>query len=154
MTVMLPEYDGRAMTAAALSESLMTTAGTQLEACVRDFPADHAQTPLVPEAMSATHMLQHLTEVYLATRHKLETGNDWDWGSYRAPSDDFDAVRAVWGEERAKTVAALVAAGDREDALHLASDFVVGHDYYHVGQLVTLRLHVEPSWNSYAIYGF
>ncbi|MBW7928889.1 MAG: hypothetical protein H3C58_12580 [Fimbriimonadaceae bacterium] len=34
----------------------------------------------------------------------------------------------------------------------IAVEYIAVHDAYHVGQLVTLRLSVEPDWNYYSIY--
>jgi hypothetical protein len=51
---------------------------------------------------------------------------------------------------RAKAVAAL--ASDDDKILQSGAGYIVGHDNYHLGQLVITRMALDPSWEPYSIY--
>jgi hypothetical protein len=60
-------------------------------------------------------------------------------------------LRKTWSEQRAKAVDAALSQ-DEDKGLKNAYEYIIGHDNYHVGNLVASRLQVEPEWDSYAIY--
>ena len=54
--------------------------------------------------------------------------------------------------QRDAVVAKLDGSASEEVVKH-AFDYVALHDCYHVGQMCTLRLTLDPEWNAYSIYG-
>lgn len=100
--------------------------------------------------MSAREMVAHLTECCLAVQEGL-AGQAHQWGSYSAGDRTPEELLAELAAERQKAWDQLAAAeGDKP--LEMGMDYLALHDAYHVGQMVTLRLTLDPSWNSYSIY--
>lgn len=138
------------MTAKELLQSLVDNAGFQLSQCVEGVDEANADQKLHDDAMSFRVTFAHLIECCHAALEHAE-GRDYAWGTFKATSTDFASLVEEWRAIRAK--AAEVLMSDDEKLIKLGADYIAGHDYYHVGQLVTLRLSFEPTWNSYAIYG-
>ncbi len=109
--------------------------------------ADHRFGHLMSPRQHATH----LSEAYVAAV-KHAKGEKHDWGSYQPAGSTWDAVLQDWRTRRAEAVEALLGAGD-DESLKSASDYIVGHDHYHVGQMCSVRLNLNPQWNAYSIYG-
>ncbi|HWD41163.1 MAG TPA: hypothetical protein VG944_20105 [Fimbriimonas sp.] len=137
------------MTAKELLQSQMNDVGGQLQRAVEGVTSEQASIKMHPEAMSVTEQLAHLSEVYQAVLTIL-AGGKHEWGSYVPPSTEIGALNESCFSLRKQAVEAVLA---KEENLQTGSDFIVGHDNYHVGQLVTTRLGFDPAWNSYAIYG-
>lgn len=138
------------MTAIEAASALMNTAAGQVEGALKDWPADQWDARLNEHTMSAREQVIHLTECCLAFQKSL-TGEEHSWGTYAPEDTSVDSILAAWREERAKCAAAIPTANDEQ--LKHAFDYIVLHDAYHVGQLVSLHLTLVPDWNSYAIYG-
>lgn len=58
-------------------------------------------------------------------------------------------MKDAWKALRAEAVAKLP---DDDDAMVTAAQYLVGHNYYHVGSIVTARLAVQPEWDAYVVY--
>lgn len=101
--------------------------------------------------MTPRDILEHLCEAYVALLAYTK-GEKHEWGSYAIADKSTDSVLATYRECRKNAVDAIMAKDDETSVKH-AYDFIVGHDNYHVGQLVLSRRQAEPDWNSYAIYG-
>lgn len=127
----------------------MRDTGNQVRKSLFDLPDEHWSTKVNDQAMSPAEMLAHLTECLLAFQASAD-GRQHEWGSY-VPADNSPAgLKDAWETERGKVMA--IAETLPEDELGHASDYVVLHDAYHVGQLCNLRLTLNPDWNPYAIY--
>ena len=137
------------MDAKELFVSQFEDGASQLGAAFADFPADSWDAKSNPMAMSARETVVHLTEAYIACGKHLN-GEKLQWGSYVAESDDPNRLLAVMIKERDIIKMAALAADPAEYKIVLA--YASNHDYYHVGQMVTLRLHLDPTWNADSIY--
>ncbi len=137
------------MDAISLLKHQIDDSAYQLEKCLNGFPVESYDTKPVASGMSFREMTVHLLEVYHAAA-KMAKGEKHEWGSYVAPELSDEDMLSALTSLRATAVDLLLEAGD--SGIHTASAFIVGHDYYHVGQLVTLRLAVQPDWDSYTIY--
>lgn len=127
----------------------MDDAGYQLEKVLGGLDETTVDRKVCPAAMSAREMVVHLTECYLAAVTEA-AGQKFEWGSYRPEDQSWPTVMAEFKAKRAEAVAAV--SGDDEKRVKLASAFIIGHDYYHVGQLVLHRLEFTPGWDAYSIY--
>lgn len=140
------------MTVKELLGKQMEASGFQLSKCIEGWPADCFDEKLTPDTMSLRITLIHLTEVYIAVQKQCR-GEDHEWGSYSPSSSAEELVMENMHEERKKAVDAILGLDDEEKAAHIALDYIILHDAYHVGQLCSLRLRIEPEWNMYVIYG-
>lgn len=122
----------------------------QLDNVLEGLEGDQWDAKVREDLMSPREVVGHLIECYIAAQ-KHATGEKHDWGSYLPPSDDAEELVTEMRSERAKACEALLAKGD-DDSLRAATDYIVLHDAYHVGQLAALRLGLDPDWDPYSIY--
>lgn len=123
-----------------------------MDKCVEGWNPSAFDEKLTPETMSLRIALIHLAEVYVAVQKQCR-GEEHEWGSYAPSSSAEGHLIQAFHEERRRAVEAILGLDDEEKAAHLALDFIILHDAYHVGQLCSLRLKIEPEWNMYVIYG-
>jgi hypothetical protein len=136
------------VTSPELLDHLLKSSGFQIEQCYAGISEEAMDALPAPAMMSPRQILGHLTECCIACQEKV-AGKEHAWGSYTPPtatSELLDAYRV----EREKAVGALDGSAESVDA---AADFLVAHEYYHVGQLCTARLTADSGWNAYSIYG-
>lgn len=138
------------MTAKELLQSLVDNAGFQLTQCFSGVTEEQADLKLHDDSMSFRVTAAHLAECCFAVLEHVE-GREHKWGTFEPKSAAFAPLVEEWQELRARAVAATVS--EDEKLIGLATDYIVGHDFYHVGQLVALRLSFDKDWNSYSIYG-
>lgn len=138
------------MSAQALLKAQIDYTGFQLATVIEGIPVDRWDDRVSPDAMSVREVLAHLSEAYSAFA-KHAAGQSHEWGTYqptaRTPEELLEETMAL-----RRTAAALATEVDVLNELVLASNYIALHDSYHIGQLVTLRLKIEPEWNSYALY--
>ncbi len=137
------------MTANEITSAVFHMTGSQVEGVLKDWPSDQWEARINDQTMSAKEMVAHLTECYIAFQ-KSTKGESHEWGSYVPADSSVEGLLAAMRSERAASGALLEAATD--DHLKEAFMYIHTHDTYHVGQLVSLRLTLNPEWNSYAIY--
>jgi len=126
------------------------TSGRQVEMVLDGFAAEKWDKSLSEGSMNTTELVGHLTECYLAVqKHML--GEEHEWGSYIPAQESAQELVAAMRTEREKAKEALLAASS-DDAVKAATDYVVLHDVYHVGQMAALRMSVDPEWDAYSIY--
>jgi hypothetical protein len=104
----------------------------------------------IPAMFSPREQLAHLWEVYQAVL-TLAAGGKHPWGEFEIP----DSIKSNAYEEcmRARQAACeKILELDEEQALKFGMDFIVEHDAYHVGQMCSMRLALDPEWNAYSIY--
>ena len=101
-------------------------------------------------AFNAAETLEHLTECYVAFEESCR-GEEHQWGSYSAADKSPEGLVNAYDAGYAKAVA-LVTGSEDENVLKHAADYIYLHESYHVGQLCTLRLTLDPEWNFYSIY--
>lgn len=103
-----------------------------------------------PQAFTPRQTLAHLTECCQAMLS--DDPNKYEWGSFDDSGFNNDELMAKFNELRSKCVEKASNSTD-DQVLSNAVNFLALHEAYHVGQLVTLRLSLDPDWNSYSIYG-
>ncbi|MES1228276.1 MAG: hypothetical protein ABUL72_06355, partial [Armatimonadota bacterium] len=101
-----------------------------------------------PEAMTPREVVAHLADCYVAVTDEA-AGKEHEWGA-TVVSDNASEALAQMIQLRHEAIAAL-GTMPLEKANSTASNFIVLHDAYHVGQLATLRLHLG-GWDPMSIY--
>jgi uncharacterized damage-inducible protein DinB len=124
--------------------------GFQLDKVLDGLKAEHLDHQLTDKAMTPREILLHLAEAYLAFVTETEGGKH-EWGTFQPSDRGWEGVLKQFREQRAKAVAAAMSAQDDTQLKH-AHDYIVAHDYYHVGQLALLRVQLDPNWDPYSIY--
>jgi hypothetical protein len=126
------------------------TVGRQLEKAVEGLAEGHWNEKLHENSMSPLEAFEHLAaccDMFCVEARGEKKG----WGEYSVPNPTRESVMAAWKEERAKAIE-LLTASDKDEDLNHAADYISLHDAYHVGQIVSLRIKLQPDWDSYAIY--
>jgi uncharacterized damage-inducible protein DinB len=137
------------MTALELLKYEIDEAGAQIERSMDGLEEKDADYRVADHAMSFRELVIHLCDVYKAIPTQL-AGTEYDWGSFIPPSSEWPALLSTMRSMRVEAVNEVLA--DDEAKLKAGAGFLVGHDNYHVGQVVTTRLGLQPEWNSYSIY--
>ncbi len=128
--------------------TLLDDAQYQLEQVVSGMTESQFDHRLVPTAMTARETLVHMTECYVAGRASAD-GREHEWGSYQAAGSDLHSLLEAYRTERARAVEELMV--DDEGRIRVAN-WLIGHDYYHVGQMAATRLATDPEWDTFSIY--
>lgn len=129
----------------------METTGFQLTKVFEGLDESTADHKANEHMMSGRETLAHLIEVCHAAQKHMR-GEEHAWGSFQPADTSYDALSAEFAGERAKTVEAILS-GAPEAAFHVASDYMVIHEAYHVGQMASNRLSQNNGWNPYSLYG-
>jgi hypothetical protein len=138
------------MTAAELLKDQLDDSGYQITKVLEGMPESGMDHKVTPGSMTPREQISHLCEAYEAFKIN-SAGGKYEWGSYKAAAHETGALTAEFQAKRGEAVAAALANPTPETMKH-AHEFIVGHDYYHVGQMCLARLAIQPDWNSYAIY--
>jgi hypothetical protein len=101
--------------------------------------------------MSPREILGHLCECYEATLKGLN-GVEHEWGTYQMEAGSGQELLTATIAKRGEAEAAVMASGS-DDAFKKATDYILLHDAYHVGQMAIQRLALNPDWNAYSLYG-
>ena len=123
--------------------------GHQLSKVIEGVAGDQWSARLCPESMSPRETVGHLCECYTAVQTMLD-GREHEWGTFALGDVADDALPGLLAESRQQAVNAVVSSSDPK-APGYASDYMVLHDAYHVGQLASLRLHLG-GFDPYSIY--
>lgn len=138
------------MTAHQLFEQQLADAGYQLDNVLKAMPEACMDHKVTEGSMTPKEQIAHLMEAYHAFQESA-AGRKYEWNTFRPASTETAALIAEFKAKRAATVATALA-GDSEDKLITAHKYILGHDYYHVGQICLARLATQPDWDPYAIY--
>ncbi len=103
-----------------------------------------------PGAMSPRETAEHLCECYTAFAASA-TGGKHEWGSFHIVDKSECNLIATMRTMRSHAVATALASND-ERMYREATEYILTHDAYHLGQLCASRLDSDPNWNAYAIY--
>ena len=98
--------------------------------------------------MSPRELVEHLCECAVAF-NKSAVGEKHEWGTFSVDDKSPANLRAELKRLRAEAVAEV---NGEDEVLKEAFSFLSSHDAYHVGQLCSCRLSLDPNWNAYAIY--
>lgn len=138
------------MNAQELLEAQLKDIFGQVSAVYKDISESSMDHKSCPSAMTPREMLEHLCECCVAVSTHA-SGEKYSWGSYSAPDK---TTKGLWNEYaglRAKAVQDALGLGT-DEGLNLASNYLVLHEPYHVGQVVTSRLESEPTWDADSMY--
>jgi hypothetical protein len=138
------------MNAQKLFEDQLADAGYQLDKVLEDMTPACLDHKVTEGSMTPKEQIAHLMEAYHAFQENA-AGRKYEWNTYRPASTDAVALIAEFKAKRAATVATALAS-DSDDKLITAHKYILGHDYYHVGQMCLARLATQPDWDPYAIY--
>ncbi len=140
------------MEAAELLREQLDDARYQLEMATEGMSEDQMDHRLSPTSMTPREQIAHLCEAYQALITLFEGGKH-QWGAYDAGDRTTGPLKAHAWDLRGRAIEAAFAKGDR-DALKHAHDYVLAHDYYHVGQVCAVRVALDPAWDPYSIYNY
>ena len=138
------------MDATAIVNAGIEAAGSQLTKVISGLTDEQLDLRPHPAAMTLREQLVHQTEAYIAMQADA-AGAEHEWGSYKSTLNTFDELQTEMFAQRQTAVDAVLAKGD-EAVLKSALFFLVLHDGYHIGQLCTLHIALDPEWNAYSIY--
>lgn len=138
------------MTGSELIQYQLNDSGKQVFACYEGLAEANWDSPVAEHGMTPRQITIHLAECCVAFL-KSTKGEEHNWGSYSTEETSSEGLLKEFTELRAQAVSAAIN-GDDEAVKH-ASDYLVLHETYHVGQLSLYRLKVDPDWNYMSIYG-
>jgi hypothetical protein len=138
------------MTAKELLQKQLDDAGYQLAKVIEGLPEELMDGRSCPSAMTPRDSLAHLCEAYQAAISGTQ-GVKHEWGTFKIEDTSTANLIKVFNEMRARAVEAVLASDDPK-WLWGAHLYMVAHDYYHVGQLASLRVDQTPTWDPYSIY--
>jgi hypothetical protein len=128
----------------------LESTGYQVDKVLEGLPEDQWDARLREDCMSPKEAVAHLIECYVAVQKDM-AGHQHEWGAYMPADDAPPALMEEMRAERRRAWDGLIKSGD-EKAIRAATQYIVLHDAYHVGQLATLRLGLDPKWDPYSIY--
>lgn len=137
------------MTAREFAESLLNESSYQVHACLKDASDADFNAKPIPVMMSIRECVEHLIECTLAVQTML-AGEKYNWGSYSLPANTIGDALAIFDAERAKAVSGALDCLDENPSY--VKDFLIAHEFYHVGQLCSIRIALNPDWDFMCIY--
>jgi len=138
------------MTANELLNKQLKDVSFQLEKVLSGVTEDALDFKIAPSAMTIRQLVEHLCEVYTALEAESR-GASHSWGTFRVEDKSWSNLTTQFTSLRSKAIEIASAAED-DKALLSASAYIVAHDFYHVGQIATLRLATDSTWDPYSIY--
>jgi len=106
-----------------------------------------------PESMTPFEMITHLTECCRAAAYRISRDEEFpDWGKTQMSGSTPDEWMEEFHATRSQAISAGLEKAD-EKSLDTLMDLLALHEAYHVGQMCTLRLDLDPKWNPLSIYG-
>lgn len=138
------------MTIYDLLNKQMADSGKMLGVLFAGVTEEQADQKVNEHAFSFRETIPHLTECCHAVLAHL-AGEKYSWGSFKPADTSLSALIADYEATRATAVAGVLAA-DEAEAVEIATAYLINHDHYHVGQLCTLKMTLDPTWDAYAIY--
>jgi hypothetical protein len=137
------------MTALELTQWQLEHTGRQLEKALEGLNDEGFSHRSSKSAMSPAEVVEHLCECYSAMSKSCD-GEEHEWGTFsiedKSPANLLAQLRLIRSEALAKL------ANANDDQLKSAFLYGTEHDAYHIGQLCTVRIELDPSWNPYSIY--
>ncbi len=137
------------MTATEFLSYQIETTGQMVLKCLNGFETS-ADSKAVENSMALGEQIEHLAEAYQAVITS-SNGGEHEWGSFSLTARDVPGMIQEMSGLRSEAIPLVLK--ETDEALKMGADYIVAHDNYHLGQLVTLRRHLDPSWNMYEIYG-
>ncbi len=121
----------------------------QLQTVFADLSGNGWHAKSYDGALSPHETAIHLADCYSAFLAFLDN-RSYEWGSFRPDEDSPEAaIQSMWNK-RAEARAAITVGDER--AARMATDFIILHDAYHVGQMVSNRRVIDPSFDYSKLY--
>ena len=138
------------MTPDSIVRTAVANAGKTLHKILIDFPLDSVNEKAHASMFTTYEAVSHITECYVAFAAHAK-GEEHQWGSFSSEATSYaEDIEELFRTRDAVT--ALITVDSKEDALASALDYLVAHDWYHIGQLATNRQAFETTWNSFSLY--
>ena len=128
----------------------METCAKQVDAVFDSLPDNLWDHKTSEGCMTPRETVVHLAEAYVAAGKHM-SGEEHEWGSFRLEASDPSELMRAMRRERQLAVEAILS-GDADKAPEAATQYLMLHDAYHVGQMCALRVREEPEWDAYSIY--
>ena len=138
------------MTANELLKFQLDDVTYQLEKVLGGVQESTIDFKVAPTALSIREQVEHLCEVYTAVEEGSR-GVDHAWGEFSIEDKSWSNLTTQFNTLRAQAIG-IVADAEDTSTITQSSGFMVGHEYYHIGQLATLRIATDPAWDPYSIY--
>jgi len=138
------------MTANELLNNQLNDVSYQIDQILAGVDEGDVDFKIAPTAMSIREQLEHLCEVYTAVEEGSR-GVDHAWGEFSIEDKSWTNLTSLFASLRAQAIQIVSAAQD-DKAITDASSFMVGHEYYHIGQLASLRIATDSAFDPYSIY--
>ncbi len=138
------------MTGKELLKWQLEHTGKQLDKAIGDMDESKWDHKSSPGIMSPREQVEHLGETY-AAYSAMAKGEKYEWGTFVVDDKSKANLWKTYSQMRERAVSAAIASDEPKD-LESATEYLLTHEAYHVGQLCSLRLDCEPSWDPYAIY--
>lgn len=139
------------MTGSELIRHLIDDSAYQVGKVFEGIPEDVADMKVNEHCMSARETLTHLCDCVQALFAAMDD-TKYAWGSFQPADSSIEGLLKAFREMRATVRERVTAQGEDDKTLKLAADYVVGHEFYHVGQMASFRLTFTPGWDAYSIY--
>ena len=139
------------MTGQEFAEILLDESDYQFLACLNGVSEENFNTKAISQMMSMRECVEHMIDCCIASQ-RLAAGEKYEWGSFHMP--DASMLDLIERYKRERVKAAHIALDHLESKPSFAKDFLIAHEFYHVGQLSTLRSSLDPDWDMHSIYRF
>lgn len=148
---MPPSFYTLRMTGKDFAISLLDESCYQFKMCMAGISEDGFAAKPLGHVMSIREALEHQTEACIAVQ-KDAAGEKHSWGTYHFPEGSIAELLEIFDAERAKAVA--IALDKFDDHPHYVKDYLIAHEFYHVGQMAAIRLALNDGFEAYSIYRF
>ena len=137
------------MTGREFADVLIDESGYQLNACLAGVTEETFVAKPLGAMLSIRETFEHLTECCLAVQ-AVFAEEKFSWGTYRFPAGTMDELIKIFDGERAKAVA--IALDNFDSKPDYSKEYLIAHEFYHVGQMVSIRLALNDGFEPYSIY--
>jgi len=138
------------MTARELLVKQIEDVSYQLAKVLEGLTEEQLDVKFTPSAMTIREQAEHLCEVYTAVDTVFQ-GKEHSWGSYTVEDKSWANLTSLLTSLRSKAIE-WVTSSEEDKVLLRGAGFIVGHDNYHVGQIASVRIATDPSWDPFSIY--
>ena len=138
------------MTAKELLIAQIDAVTYQIEKVLENLTEEQLDKRLDPSSQTIREQVEHLCEVYTAV-DTIFQGKQHSWGQYSVEDKSWGNLTTLCWTLRAKAIE-WVTSSDDDKTLNRGSDFIVGHDNYHVGQIASIRIATDSTWDPFSIY--
>ncbi|MEI8281950.1 MAG: hypothetical protein WCG75_06065, partial [Armatimonadota bacterium] len=146
-----PSFYTLRMTGKDFAISLLEESGYQFKMCLANISDDGFVSKPLGHVMSLREALEHQAEACIAVQ-KDAVGEKHQWGTYHFPEAPIADLIEIYDVERAKAVD--IALDKFDEHSHYAKDYLIAHEFYHVGQMAAVRIALNDGFEAYSIYRF